>query len=393
MRLNYITTQDSEQVSGGWSGLSHNLYVHLAGQSGVKLRYVGPINPAISKRRKLVSKAQRILGGRSAFYPFSEHRLQAHCEHVQQKLGDADYNFFLGVTPWIRCRFDQPYAAYLDACFRTYFDNNLQTDEFCPEDIARIALAEKEWLEGADHVFWASTWSRDEAVRHYGLSTHNHHVVGIGGNLETPASDSWDGQFNFLFIAQKFTLKGGPIACQAFRAVHQRHPDTRLIILGQKPPNEFLRQSGVEYGGYLQKSVPDELAKFRAVLASSFCLVYPTTSDTIGQVIIECGYFGCPAIAPRRFAIPELVLPEKTGILLDAPFTPGDLENAMFWMLGNRSAYNQMRLATRQHCTTYFTFKSVADRITQAILAHAHRPRPSDGRGIEGEGSRVSEFL
>ena len=366
-RATFITTQALANFSGGWSGLSYHLYHHLVGNGSLEVNYVGPIEAPIRRSAKLVSKVRRILGRRGRFYAFSEERLERVRQQVQAARPQADYDLFLGVTPWIGCRFDRPYGAYLDACFRTYFNNNLKVDEFCRRDIGRIELAEKAWLERANHVFWASAWSRDEAIRHYGLTSSNHQVVGIGGNLEVPEADTWAGEPHFLFIAQNFALKGGPTACAAFQAVHERHPNTRLIFLGQRPPVRFLQQPGVEYAGYLRKSRPDESARFRSILASALCLVHPTTSDIVPQVLIECGCFGCPTIAPQRFAIPEIVLHEKTGLLLKTPFQAADFEKAMLWMIEDRAAYQQMRGAAREHCIQNFTFEAVAERIVGTI--------------------------
>jgi len=367
LRINFITTQSLTNVSGGWSGLSCSLYQHLTKSSLLKINYFGPIEPPIRRSAKLVSKLRRILGSRGRFYAFSEERLERVRQQVETARPQADYDLFLGVTPWIGCRFDRPYGAYLDASFRTYFNNNLKVDEFCPTDIRRIELAEKEWLERANHLFWASAWSRDEAIRHYGLTSPNHHVVGIGGNLDIPQADTWGGQPHFLFIAQNFALKGGPVACAAFQTVHLKHPETKLIILGQEPPARFLHRPAVEYAGYLRKSEPDELARFRSILASSFCLVYPTTSDTIGQVIIECGYFGCPAVAPRMFAIPEIVLHMETGLLIDTPFHAPEFEKAMLWMIEKPDAYKELRRNVRERCTGNFTFAAVTRRISQQV--------------------------
>ncbi|MEI7935831.1 MAG: glycosyltransferase family 4 protein [Verrucomicrobiota bacterium] len=383
MLLNYITSQDLEQVSGGWSGLSSNLYRKIFQTRSLNVRYLGPVNPPISRTAKLVSKVRRVLGARGRFYAFSEGRLARVRQQVQTARFQADYDFFLGATPWIRCRFDRPYGAYLDACFRTYFNNNLKVNEFCPKDIRRIELAEKAWLERANHVFWASAWSRDEAIRHYGLTSSNHHVVGIGGNLDVPEEDTWTGQSHFLFIAQNFALKGGPVACSAFQTVHQKHPETKLIILGQKPPPRILQQPGVEYAGYLRKSHPAELARFRSILASAFCLVYPTTSDTIGQVIIECGYYGCPAIAPAKFGIPEIILNAQTGILVEVPFDHADLEKQMLSMIEHPEAYKELRRNVRERCTDNFTFGVVAGRIGHQIATVVPETLCENGRTTE----------
>jgi glycosyltransferase involved in cell wall biosynthesis len=368
VKVDFITTQSLDNPSGGWSGASFNLRQQLERHPALSLNYVGPFNPPVSKSARLVSKAKRLLGGKGSFYYFSEPRLAAIRRQVAPALKEADYNLFFGITPWVKCEFETPYGVYLDACFRTYFNNNLRTEEFSSADIGRIEQAEKSWLERANHIFWASAWARDEAIGHYHLSTDNHHVVGMGGNIEVPAADTYSGALAFLFIAQNFALKGGPVACAALERVRQRHPDAKLVIVGQKPPDEFLRQPGVEYCGYLRKGRREELARFGSILASAFCLLHPTNSDTVSQVIIECGYFGCPSIAPRRFAIPELVIDRQTGVLIDSPFTAADFEREMLWMLADRPLYERMRRDTRAHFTSDWTFKAVADRIRSCIL-------------------------
>lgn len=371
MEVNFITTQSPLDFSGGWSGLSYCLHRELSRIPDVDLRYVGPINPAISKTAKVISKALRLMGGSGSFFPFSEERLTRVRHELETLAPLADYNFFLGVTAWIRCTSRKPYGAYLDACFRTYFNNNLKTNKFSEKDLCRIESAEKEWLEQASHVFWASAWSRDEAVRHYGLTIPNHHVVGIGGNLQPPEQDTWNGEFDFILIAQNFELKGGPAAAAALQTVRQRHPKARLLILGQRPPDQFLRQPGIEYAGFFRKSDPGELSQFRLILSSAFCLVYPTTSDTIGQVIIECGYFGCPAIAPRQFAIPEIIKDKQTGVLINTPFQPSDFAAAMLWLIENPSTYREMRRQALNYCKENLTFRSVAAKIASRILTRA----------------------
>ncbi len=369
VKINFITSESRERTSGGWSGLSFNIFSHLEARRELQINYVGPIYPPVSRLAKLVSKTCRVLGGKGRFFAFSEGRLQRVRRQVETARIPVDYDFFLGVTPWVRCRFAPPYGAYLDACFRTYFENNLPTREFSATDIRRIESAEKAWLEDARPIFWASAWSRDQAVRHYGLASGNHEVVGIGGNLEVPAADTYTSGAGFIFIAQNFALKGGPIACTALQTVRRKYPEATLTILGQEPPAEWLRLPGIHYAGYFRKSVPAELARFRALLAESFCLLHPTQSDMVPQVIIETAYFGAPAIAPKRFAIPELIRDRQTGVLVEAGFTAADFAREMLWLLDDAARYREIRRAARDHSTTRFTFASVTRKIVTCVAA------------------------
>jgi glycosyltransferase involved in cell wall biosynthesis len=73
--------------------------------------------------------------------------------------------------------------------------------------------------------------------------------------------------------------------------------------------------------------------------------VHPTKSDISPLLIIEAGYLGCPVISSRKYAIPELVDHERTGLLLDDSSEVSTVTSAMCWMLEHTDAYQHMRKA------------------------------------------------
>ena len=60
-------------------------------------------------------------------------------------------------------------------------------------------------------------------------------------------------------------------------------------------------------------------------------------------MLIEAALFGCPAIASRAFAIPELVQHGKTGWLLDRPTDAVEVAAAMRRLLDERELYRGLR--------------------------------------------------
>ena len=63
--------------------------------------------------------------------------------------------------------------------------------------------------------------------------------------------------------------------------------------------------------------------------------------DISPLLVIEAGYL--PVISSRRFAIPELVDHERTGLLLDDSSQASTVTSAMCWMLEHANEYQQMR--------------------------------------------------
>ena len=129
---------------------------------------------------------------------------------------------------------------------------------------------------------------------------------------------------------------------------------------------------GVAYAGFLRKDVPAELSRFRAILSSSVAMVHPTQADISPLLLVEAAQFGCPAIAPRAFAIPGLVEHQRTGLLIDAPPTAPAVAAAMAWMLEHAQDYAEMRAAAwrrarARHARARFEARLLAQ--VDAVLA------------------------
>lgn len=365
-RLNYISNLDLGEASGGWTGV--NVALHRELSRKFSLHYVGPINPGSDLRQKLVSKLRRTAGLPGSFHFFSDRRLRQIASLVEESSdSSADCDFFHGSTPWILYRSSRPYFAYADTCFSTYVNVYHDRSEFLAKDLERVFQAEASWLENASGVFFGTGWAREQVVKDYKISERNLYVVGAGGGMTVPAKDTYEGGKDFLFVAFDFEKKGGRICAEAFSLVHSRFPEARMRFVGARPPDEVLAQTGVEYVGFLNKSVPAELERLEQLYAKAFALIHPTSSDIQPLVISETGYFGCPAIAAKSFGIPELVRDGETGFLIETPLTPHAFAERMSELLSNQPRYLQMRKAVREHTTTAQTWQSVADQISSAM--------------------------
>jgi glycosyltransferase involved in cell wall biosynthesis len=71
--------------------------------------------------------------------------------------------------------------------------------------------------------------------------------------------------------------------------------------------------------------------------------------DTMGAVIIEAGYYGCPSVAPNQFGIPDLILDRKTGFLIEET-DPEIIVRIITEAFSNREFY----LRLRSDCYTFY---------------------------------------
>jgi glycosyltransferase involved in cell wall biosynthesis len=307
------------------------------------LHYVGPVNPPTILRQKIISKLLRTVGSRGRYFFYSQERLKVIADEVSTRcLTSASLDFFHGFTPWILTSPPRPYVAWSDCTFHDYIRIYHRPELFNREDLERIQQKEAQWLRNAHYVAFSNDWAASRAMESYGLRASCVRTVGTVGEIDTPVVNEYSGQKNFVFVSTNFEAKGGPVVLSALRDVRKRHPDASLTIVGARP-KRAVAIDNTTCTGFLRKERPEERARFRAILAGARALVHPTSSDICPLIIVEAGYFGCPAISVRKSAIPGLIEHEVSGLLLDDGLDVCAVAQGMNWMLENESAYQLMR--------------------------------------------------
>ncbi len=347
--INFVSNLPRDLRSGGFSAMNAAACAALARRHA--LTYVGPIDPPVVPWERAVSKAMRLAGLGGDFAAFSERRLDAIAREVERRADrGAELDFFHGLTPWIATRTGRPYVAWSDCAFADYARIYHDRARFRADDLARIEAAEARWLKGARRVLFTSEWAAGRAVSSYGLDPARVASVGIFGEAEPPACDAYAGGQAFVFVATDFEAKGGPVVLAAFRRVRQTHPQATLTVVGAAPP-DISGEPGVSYAGYLRKEIPAQYARFREILGAAVAVVHPTRSDIAPLLLVEAALFGCPAIASRAFAIPELVREGETGWLLDDPGDVGEVAAAMRRLLDDPD-YGRLRVGAWDRART-----------------------------------------
>jgi glycosyltransferase involved in cell wall biosynthesis len=369
-RINYITNLNLAEVSGGWSGI--NLRMHEQLGRFYSLNTIAAINPPVNKLEKAVSKIKRILGKGGEFFFFSASRLKIINELVEKKIDrQSKLDFYFGLTPWVMIKENRPYAFYLDASFKTYIQLYLDSESFLESDVKRICKLESAWLDSAKWVFWGSNWAMKEAISQYGFvpDFRKHLVINTGGNIPIPQSDTQldNDQLTLLFISLNFEKKGGFICWDAFKLIKKKIPEVQLKIIGEQPPAYVSDTAGVNYLGLLDKNKPDELGLLTGALASASFLIHPTKMDTMGAVILEAGYYGCPSIAPNKFGIPDLIKNRETGFLLEK-VDALEISEIVIQQFSDRNQYRKIRCACRAFTCNEFSWDAIGEKMNNFIM-------------------------
>ncbi|KEF41022.1 MAG: glycosyl transferase [Cyanobium sp. CACIAM 14] len=128
------------------------------------------------------------------------------------------------------------------------------------------------------------------------------------------------------------------------RPVLEALPQTRLALVGDGPHRQQLERhfegTATTFVGYM---AGEELA---SAYASGDAFLFPSSTETLGLVLLEAMAAGCPVVGANRGGIPDIVSDGVNGCLYD-PDHPHSLTTAVSRLLGDAGTRRQLRLAAR----------------------------------------------
>lgn len=119
-----------------------------------------------------------------------------------------------------------------------------------------------------------------------------------------------------LYVGRVSKEKNMPFLVDAFRQLVGVHPDIRLIVVGDGPYLTEMKAAltglPATFTGFLSG---ERLAQ---AYASSDLFVFPSTTDTFGNVVLEAQASGLPVIVTDEGGPKENLIPDKTGFVVPA---------------------------------------------------------------------------
>jgi glycosyltransferase involved in cell wall biosynthesis len=136
---------------------------------------------------------------------------------------------------------------------------------------------------------------------------------------------------------------------ERIRPVLDALPEARLALVGDGPYRQQLETlfagSTATFMGYL---AGEELA---SAYASADAFLFPSSTETLGLVLLEAMAAGCPVVGANRGGIPDIVTDGVNGCLYEPDGVDGgagSLTAAALRLLGDPSQREQLRCNARQ---------------------------------------------
>ena len=165
--------------------------------------------------------------------------------------------------------------------------------------------------------------------------------------------------FNLIYAGRVSKDKNLKFLADVYKKVSTTHPDTNLIIAGRGP---YLEELKAELADYPRVIFTDQITRFELaqLYSLSDLLVFPSTTDTFGMVVLEAHSCGVPAFVSDQGG-PQEIVQGATGEVLST-------DNPIIWIKkiteyielhSQRPAdYLQMRTSARELVEQHFTMKA-----------------------------------
>jgi glycosyltransferase involved in cell wall biosynthesis len=183
-----------------------------------------------------------------------------------------------------------------------------------------------EWFYGE----MSAVFSRSSAylfnLRDLGVPDHRLRTIVPGINSQKFSADrrdeaGWERRGihqprRLLYVGRVSVEKNLPLLTECFRKLHDRRRDTALIVAGDGPYLQQMKSDLAELPAYFLGVQNDD--QLGTLYASSDLFVFPSRTDTLGQVVMEAQASGLPALVSNEGGPKESVEHDVTGVVLTA---------------------------------------------------------------------------
>jgi glycogen(starch) synthase len=193
-----------------------------------------------------------------------------------------------------------------------------------------------------------------------------------------------------FFVGRLVREKGVDTLLDAFPAIIDRRPATRLVIAGTGPHEGHLRWRVSEMGlggqvtfaGYTDDRTRNLLYHWAAVA------VVPSYYEPFGLTALEAMAAGCPLVVSDTGGLSETIVHNETGMKVP-PANPGELAGAVLGLLSDSERAARLVATARAMAVDKFSWTGVAAE-TEVVYDEVIREAEASGFSPDAPGEDES---
>lgn len=163
-------------------------------------------------------------------------------------------------------------------------------------------------------------------------------------------------------VGRLVPAKGFDVALTAFASLTARFPGLRLVFAGDGPERPALEASAaalgvggaVEFRGWV---APGDVP---ALLDGGGIVLMPSRREGLPLVAVQAALMGCPIVASRVGGLPEVVVHDETGLLVERE-DPRGLADAITFLLEHPVVAEHLGRAARARARDLFAWERCVD--------------------------------
>lgn len=376
MNIAFVTTYDARSVVN-WSGLGYHISKSLE-NTGNKILYIGELHQNISAinffKKVFYSKI------RHQEYPIERTigTAKAYSKTVARCLSELSYDFVFspGTIPIAYLNTNVPKVIYTDAtfaCMLGYYNGfaNLSADT-----IRQGHELEKQALDSCALAIYSSEWAAQSAIHDYSADPAKVKVVPFGSNFEVDYSQEEvkgmlqqrsRSTLKILFNGVDWKRKGGDLVLATVQVLMKRGLQVELHIVGAQQLPFTVLPDYIVHHGYLNKQVPSQEAKLKALYRSCHFLFLPSNAEAFGIVFSEASANGMPSISKETGGITTAIINGKNGYALKPQSNENDYADLISDLFFDVEKYNQLALSSYQQYVTRLNWKTAGKEIMRLM--------------------------
>jgi glycosyltransferase involved in cell wall biosynthesis len=234
---------------------------------------------------------------------------------------------------------------------------------------------ERRALKKSSLIVFTSHWAAQSAVNDYGVPKHKVEVIQMGANIDivpdraTIFKKEQNNVLTLLFLSVDWDRKGGTIAVDTTKHLHDAGTAVKLIVCGCIPPAENMHPY-IEVIPFLNKNEAKDFERFVHILSSVHFLLLPTRADCTPLVNCEANAYGVPAITTNVGGISEAVKDGINGYCL--PLEAGGAEYASLInsLFSNKERYHQLIESSRRRFDEELNWDKFAENVHTVLKKH-----------------------
>lgn len=304
---------------------------------------------------------------------------QSYAAQIKRRLSDLKSDVVMApeinLLAYLEC--DRPLVLWTDTPYAGLFKGYTDFSHLCQETLDHLTTLDRLTLQKCQLAIFPSIWAADVAIHTYQVDPAKVKVVPFGANIECDRTledvkaliQARSRQTcKLLFIGVDWVRKGGAVALNVAKQLHQSGMAVELTVLGCKPPaSEFPLPDFVKPIGFLNKSTPQGLAEFNRYLADAHFLIVPSKAETYGNVFCEANSFGVPCLATNAGGIATIIRDDLNGKAF-APEAPPEAYCAYIQSrFQPESTYEALALSAFHEYQTRFDWSASGRAVRQLL--------------------------